>query len=551
VPEYVHLSIVHGVLEALGQIEAMLVLEEKVGSAEKLPGVHTGSIGQYRRVIMRGDFTLAEEMLIGIKESLGESTLNSMLAQIKTQRILEILSGNSLNVGGAGNAIKEVRILLKEFEGMVSREEFLQVNKLLGLRSVNDHERYTHWTVPTGRFNLFSTLLPSLQPIFPNQPVDKTDYVQMYAEMAEKYFHGKREMGREPIVTISSPGGGQVRVAGHEQSSLAQTQVYAAEGIEQRVDRSSYAQPPQQSHQQSQHSVAVSSPSTKIFPLAAIPKAQMISQITNLRVSQLDSASALINPSTLGEEAGEEKYGYRGHGATFGRGAGREGEEERNEVREGASVVNPSGMQSGVSGIPVPVDMKKMPSYPNFGESSQANEQKTAGQQSKALFKINKNETGAQSPANPFKPTQAFGGKDTLTSPSQLVNQSDLSSISHSAKPRQAPPRPLPVPPQGRSQLTENSRYGAGIVGGVDRDKTVKMDESKSVFEVPESSQAEPMLRSKKSGQQGASVHEESRGYKSMIGGKEVGNVGVDQSTGSRRGLLGGPYEPVSKSSIR
>ena len=63
-------------------------------------------------------------------------------------------------------------------------------------------------------------------------------------------------------------------------------------------------------------------------------------------------------------------------------------------------------------------------------------------------------------------------------------------------------------------------------MGGVDRDKTVKMDESKSVFEVPESSQAEPMLRSKKSGQQGVSVHEESRGYKSMIGGKEVGNVG-------------------------
>lgn len=115
----------------------------------------------FRSLVVEGHLEQAEEYIDCIRESIGEQESNACIAEIKIQNFLERLSSNDTSSDNLQSALKAV----SELQKLISREKYMEVNRLLGLKSLTEHPAYSNWTVLSGRLDCFDKVKSFLEKV--------------------------------------------------------------------------------------------------------------------------------------------------------------------------------------------------------------------------------------------------------------------------------------------------------------------------------------------------------------------------------------------------
>lgn len=134
-------------------VQSSLEISTQIYLEEYIP-----EIQHLRELVLAGDFEEVEGFLESISDSLGAETLKELKAELKTQEYLEALHSQDLSQGN----LTKIKTLLAELQQVASRQAFSEANRLLGLRSLADHEKFRGWTLITGRLECFSKIYKHL-----------------------------------------------------------------------------------------------------------------------------------------------------------------------------------------------------------------------------------------------------------------------------------------------------------------------------------------------------------------------------------------------------
>ena len=148
-------------------------------------------IVNFRHKMLSGDFENVEEHLMMISESLGEEGMNQCILEIRSQQYLELLSTNQT----APDSLLKVRSVLMDIQKRAHRDYFMEYNRLLGLKAVQDNPKFREWTVLSGRLDCFNRVYVLIERFFnvnPNQnrPI-QYDYFSVLKGMLASYISGE------------------------------------------------------------------------------------------------------------------------------------------------------------------------------------------------------------------------------------------------------------------------------------------------------------------------------------------------------------------------
>lgn len=269
-------------------------------------------LSDLRSLTLTGEFREVLGILEDIKESLPEGDFDVLKREILLQEYLEMLASNDQSV----NILQRTRAALANLKVLADPGLTKDLHAMLGMASVTEHPRFRKWMKLTGRLTLFERIAHSLQDIFGGcEKIIEEGNLDRLIE----YFD--REGAVEHMSAVESPSQiahsqitqtrqsqqGAIRNSQIRNSNLEEIRTKPESNRQSYFEQSKFDEDNESQINQSQitqnrrsqtvlqesNVTASFNPSQmveaeKTLGIKALPKATMISQISNMNVSAID-----------------------------------------------------------------------------------------------------------------------------------------------------------------------------------------------------------------------------------------------------------------------